>query len=255
MPRWARITITLAAVFVTCLVYAIFFGAQTISMLEVRHMASKAPVIDRVPVPLQDLSVSQATGTKLSYFGYSLEILWNDVDPTRGKIWTNRVVVAFKSGNAMMLTSVPGNDFVNGIATSLHVTPEKLREGFGDQVRSDYAFKTLILNVTPKWITFRRTWRQCTSISMLLMFKAVMLPSQDIDLFSFQTKDFKGFQFGDPKRRPPRIAVELYSDQGELEFYFFQTQGGKAPAISQADLNRIIHTIHKEPSSPALGGN
>lgn len=137
MGKWVRIAIVLAAMVITCLVYVVLFGAPTISMLEVRHMASKAPVKDRVPVPLPDLSVSQATGTKLSYFGYSFEIPSNDVDPTRGKTWTNRVVVAFKSGNAMMPTSFPPSDFVNGIATTFHVTPEKLCEGFGDQVQSE----------------------------------------------------------------------------------------------------------------------
>lgn len=89
---------------------------------------------------------------------------------------------------------------------------------------------------------------------MLLVFKAVMLPSQDIDLFSFKTKDFKGFQSGDPKRRPSKMALELYSDDGMLEFYFYQKPGEQVPAITQADLNRIVETIHKERASTALGG-
>jgi hypothetical protein len=50
-----------------------FFGIQTFCALEARNTARKLPVVSNTPVALSDLSISQAPGKKLSYFGYQFE--------------------------------------------------------------------------------------------------------------------------------------------------------------------------------------
>jgi hypothetical protein len=253
MRKWARVLLALGAVGAICVLYLLFFGYQTFSILEMRHYASKFPVMNKTPVALADLSISQTTGAKLSYFGYDFEVPWIDVDESNTKLMNNRVVIAFRSRNAIILSSTQPRDFINGVASTFSSSSEKLREGFGDEaVESDYSFKTLILDSTPRQITLSTPWRHCNTIGMLLMIKATMLPSPNLDLFSIQTDKFKGYQFGDPKIRPPTIVVELYSASGMLEFYFIQKEKGPALSITQGDLNRFVQSVHKEESSQVL---
>jgi hypothetical protein len=249
MTKRTRILISLGALALLCVAYLCVFGYQTYSIVMMHRYATRFPVLNNVPVALSDLSVSTAPGTRLSYFGYDFEVPWTDIDNDKSKLMKNRVVIAFHSGNAMMLSNVPKDDFVNGVAATFHLTPEKLRDDFSDQIRNDYSFKTLILNMTPSRITLTTPWRQCNSMGILLMLKAVMLPSADADLYSIRTPNFVGYQFGDPNRHPAKIGVELYSSDGMLEFYLFQKVSDVESSISQADLNRIVETVHKSPEN------
>lgn len=55
--------------------------------------------------------------------------------------------------------------------------------------------------------------------------------------------EFRGFQYG----RPPNASnlnVELFADSGSLDFIFGQKANGPT-VISQADINRILQTLHK----------
>src|SRR5258708_14270321 len=69
------------------------------------YAAKKAPPIARVvPTELTDHSVSSAPGARLLYFGYELEVPWNDIDELQTKFYpTNKaektkVDLRFRSG-------------------------------------------------------------------------------------------------------------------------------------------------------------
>jgi len=40
------------------------------------------------------------------------------------------------------------------------------------------------------------------------------------------------------------LSVRLFSDSSSLNFIFVQKAGGSA-VISQPDINRVLHTLHK----------
>jgi hypothetical protein len=65
-----------------------------------------------VPRDLEDGSISQVTGSKLSYFGYEFEVPWNDIDPALTKLYPklnpNRVVLTFRSGLQLAVTGDSG---------------------------------------------------------------------------------------------------------------------------------------------------
>jgi len=54
---------------------------------------------------------------------------------------------------------------------------------------------------------------------MLLMLKTTVLSglSADTGIFNIQNQSYRGFQLGDPKAHPRRVAVQLYSDEGSIE--------------------------------------
>jgi len=50
---------------------------------------------------------------------------------------------------------------------------------------------------------------------------------------------------GNPARRPKKMCLELYADDVEFEINIMQSESGPTPAITQAEMNRIIQTAHK----------
>jgi hypothetical protein len=45
--------------------------------------------------------------------------------------------------------------------------------------------------------------------------------------------------------RPKKMCLELYADDVEFEINITQNENGTTPAITQAEINRIIQTAHK----------
>src|SRR5439155_1410472 len=75
------------------------------------------------------------------------------------------------------------------------------------------------------------------------------VPWNDVDeaksgLIPVSNKAMIVFQFGRPANPSGEVSVRLFSDSSSFNFIFIQKAG--APAlISQPDINRILHTLHK----------
>jgi hypothetical protein len=106
-----------------------------------------------------------------------------------------------------------------------------------------------MLELTPSEITPFISRRQAISGRVLLIIKATSMPNASPGIFSIRIRDFKGFQFENPKMRPSRITVELFSSDGGVHVIFMQKAG--TPAISQAEINRVVQSIHKTPLQTA----
>jgi hypothetical protein len=246
MPRWLRILAGVAITIAVFLVLAGLFGYGTVTILETRHMAKQFPVIDKTPAPLTDLSVSPSAGRTFSLPGYTFALPWTEIDEAKSKVFKARLFIALPSGHAVIASSVPPMDFINGIQSNFRSTRENMGRAFGSQaVKSDYDFKRLILYTTRNHITLTTSWRRCTRINLLLVIKGIMVPGPDVDLYAIETKEMKGFQLGDPARRPRKMAIELYDDEGEIELIFGQWDSGPVPPITQPELNFVIRSIRK----------
>ena len=60
-------------------------------------------------------------------------------------------------------------------------------------------------------------------------------------IFSVQSREFNGFQYGDLKNAPGEIVDELYADNGKVEF-IFDRKDPRTMSISQSDITRVIQT-------------
>ena len=250
MPKWVRIWVRFGAVVVLSGIYLSFFGVQTFFILKAHQMARKVPTVAILPVELTELDVSKASGKKLSYLGYEFEIPWEDIDEKESHIAGNEVLIPFHSGNSILLHVVPAQDLIKELPLDQRRSRELFQQLHGEEVlNSDYALRKAILETTPGRITLLTSREDARSLSMVLAIKAMMAPLRDSVIYSIRSNDFQGFQFGAPQRRPKKMAVELYADDGELEFDFSQKQEGPTPAIAQAEINRIIQTTRKAPES------
>src|SRR5215472_5397336 len=151
MSRWKRGLMSFGIVVVACVTYAWLFGTQSFLVLEAHTVARKLPLVKRTPMELTDLSISQAPGMNLSYFGYEFEVPWIDIDREKTKIvGGNKAIIAFRSGNGLMVWSGPPHEFMNGLFEQLKIDQDTFRKVYGDEaLQSDYNFQRLILETTP----------------------------------------------------------------------------------------------------------
>lgn len=257
MAKWKRIIVTLAIAVVVGGIYLWFFGVQTMCALTVRYSYRNMPDVVKVPVALSDLSISNVPHRRVSYFGYEFELPWDDVDDQKDKTVAQIHVSVFHSGNAFWFSTFPPKNLVNEVMKTAALEPQGFRQLYGKEAsESDYSFESELLHITPREITPFVSRRQAVAGEMLLLIKAISMPKADSGIFAIRIPGFQGFQFENPESRPPRITDELYSNNGGIDIMFLQKADGSAPSISQAEINRVIQSIHKAPASAvALNGN
>jgi hypothetical protein len=231
------------------------FGVAALFVLETRYVGWKFPVVRKTPVELTDLSVSQAPGQRISYFGYEFDVPW-EIDQEKTKQTGKMELVAFRSGNALLFSKAAPKEFVRTFLSATKVNPDKVRNLWGEDVlASDYSLYRFILEATPPQVTLFTRREDAVRNSMLILFKGIMTPrGGESGIFRVRTDKFRGFQYGDPQARPKSLNVEIFADDGGLSFAFAQRGEGPASAITQAEINRVIQTVHRIPE-PALSAS
>jgi hypothetical protein len=124
-------------------------------------------------------------------------------------------------------------------------SPELFTRLYGpDVLSSDYALKKAIFQTTPSDITLLTSSGRAAGLSSVLIIKAIMPPTTDWAIYNIQTTGMRGFQLGDPIRRPKKMSLELYGDDVEIEVNIRQSASGPTPAITQSEINRIVQSVH-----------
>ena len=204
MSRRKRILVSLGILAVVGITYFWLFGIQTIFVVGAHNAARKLPFLNRTPVALTDLSISQAPGMKLSYLSYEFEVPWTDIDSEKIKIvGGNKVIIPFHSGNAFMMWSAPPHEFVNNVVEKMKLDRESFQKIYGAEVlQSDYSFMRLILDTTPSKITVSSTREQDVSQETLLMLKGMSLSLRRPGIRDFR-RQWKRVQWL-PVRKPTK---------------------------------------------------
>ncbi|HKW64752.1 MAG TPA: hypothetical protein VJN89_19520 [Candidatus Acidoferrum sp.] len=229
-----------------CASYLWFFGVATMFALEARYVGWKMPVVKKTPVELPDQSIVQVAGRKLAYFGYEFEVPW-EIDEAKSKQVGGMQLVAFRSGNTLLVSRIPAKEFVNDFVSMRKADPDGLRALYGEDVlQSDYSLKERIFETTPHKVGLLTPRSEAAASAMLLLIKGIMMPSGgESGIYRIRTGDFKGFQFGDPRSRPRSFDLEIHDEEGGFGFVFFQRQNGSEPPITQAEINFVIQSLRK----------
>lgn len=237
-----------SAIVIVCVGYLWFFGPQTFFMLQTRRIGRKIPIVNSIPVELKDSSISEAKGKKVSFLGVEFEVPWDNVDEERIRVVGNWAVIHFRSGNSVILCVEPPNGFIADLAKSKTPDPDLFKALFGpDVLRSDYTLHKAIFETTPSQVTLMTPPNRAAGLSMVILIKAIMPPSTDWAIYNIRSKSFKGFQLGDPVRRPKKMCLELYGVDVHFEININQNMSSTTSGITQAELNRIIQTTRKAP--------
>jgi len=245
MPRWKRILTVLAILVIGGATYLWFFGPQTFFALQSRKWGRQIPIVKSVPAELQDLFINTERGQKLSFMGVAFDIPWDDVDEKKSRIVGSWALIFLRSGNSIILCVEKPKDFISFMSQKEIGSPELFTRLYGPNVLdSDYALKKAIFQTTPSDITLFTPSGKAAGLSSVLIIKAIMPPTTDWAIYNIQTTGMRGFQLGDPIRRPKKMSLELYGDDLEIEINISQAEKGPIPRITQPDLNRIIQSVH-----------
>ncbi len=248
MPRWLRIltwfgmAVSVTAIYVWC------FGVQTAIVLEERYSGRQYPGLWQAPVELTDTSISKSPGKRLSYFGCEFEVPWTDLNEQKTRLKGGWQTIVFHSGKGIVLTTFPAKERVSafvGLGQKVDAeTLRRLRILYGDEtLRSDYAFTRAILEMSPANISIFTPRKEAVRSMMMLLLKQFIAREADPGIYLIRTKDFRGFQYGNPQSRPSEIVDELFSDDERLEFTFPCRHKGSSTGISQAEINRVIQSV------------
>src|SRR5208282_379347 len=121
------------------------------------YAAKKAPALASViPTDLKDKSVSQAAGTKLSYFGYEFEVPWSDLDESQIKLYPKdkpgktKADLRFHSGLRLVFSVHSPREWVNELPREFSASPRDFESFFGrETMKSDYSFARTLYEFTP----------------------------------------------------------------------------------------------------------
>ena len=163
----------------------------------------------------------------------------------------NMVSLVFHSNLVLILHKVPQNEFLNGVLDEKQMINKKLLEQtYGkDAVQSEYALHKVILSTTPRNLTLAMPSDKLALVNEILIVKRLSTLSQaDKGIFWVNTKDFKGFQYGTPGVHADTYN-ELFSDSQTVELIMSSNARGCSASYSQADLNRILQTLHRVPDT------
>jgi hypothetical protein len=247
----------LIAVVVTLAVF--FAGVYWIAPVALSfYAARKAPPVARiVPTELKDKTVSEAPGTKLSYFGYEFEVPWSDLDETQTKLHPQNkpektmVVLCFRSGLRLLISAAPPREWAKQLA-EMAGNPQGIESIFGrETMRSDYSFVKTLYEFSPdKMHHWAFLQRGQIREEFLLSIKSIALSrSADTGIFNVQNQSYKGFQKGNPQSRQSEIEVELFSDEGGVDIILSQKDYQSPAGITQPEINRIVQSLRKAPQS------
>jgi hypothetical protein len=208
-----------------------------------RLEARKVPALKVAPLKLADYSVSNSSGTTLSYFGYEFDVPWNA--NFKQKVGKNLAEVQFESGQYVVFI-VPENQ--SGLLTEIvedhSLNMGNLRLVFGDLMkRSAYDQYGVLLNTTPEGIQAFGPRAEAVRGVTLLTIKAIAFgPGLESGAFSFDLPGKRGFQIGDPQKSK-RVDLEVFDTAGHhIEISCGPTNGNVR--FSQPELNRILTSIH-----------
>jgi hypothetical protein len=249
MSRWRRILLWSGTVIGIIAIYLWFFGYQTIAILGARYLARDQPILWKVPVELSDLSISKSPGGKLSYYGYEFEVPWNDLDEQITRPVGYAQFIAFHSGKAITFNTIPPKESLNATRKSLQPdekTDKPFRRAF-----SDYASVRAVLETTPNTVTLFTPRDEALRTLPRLLLKAITMGAMHADtgVFWLRTKEFRGFQYGDPRSSPHEIVDDLFVEDGRIEFTF--AKKSNAVGFSQSEINRVIQTVRRVPDHSA----
>ncbi|MFQ5897694.1 MAG: hypothetical protein ACE5JN_05540 [Candidatus Methylomirabilia bacterium] len=199
------------------------------------------PELYVLPERLQLPPDRQFVGTRVSYFGYDLEAPWTEIEGEDAR--TSVARIAFKSGHGIIVFNP--EESVDLIAEFMNRNPdyaEQILSVFGhDATKSNYSLYRSILNATPHQLSIFMSKRDAARLSLLLILKRLLVVNAESGIYSFEYRDLRGFQFGNPARTN-RVIVHVFDDDKRLELVLFVTEDSGA-TLSQDEITHVIQTL------------
>ena len=230
-------------------VFLLFYASPLVFLVQTKRELRNSPEIWLVPRPLTSApSASPAAKSRVvSYFGYQFDSPTPEVKEERK---VEKVAVLSFSDCAGMVILEPQPK--GPLSSLMHQgSPDAARffeDAYGKEaVRSDYEFRRTILNMTPKNLSFFASPRQMARNSVLLTLKGGESQRFKNGLYSFDTREMRGFQEGNVTL-DDGVIIQAFDHQDHLLTLVVAAKPGKA-CFGQPELDRIIFSLRPVPAS------
>jgi len=231
----------------------IYFGPQTVAYWRLRPLVlspSDSPPRgwSSVPRPLTDTSVSPSEGTVLSYYGYRFEVPWTgrDKESNEGR-W---VKVSFKKGQAIRFTN-PAFFQDNPISGQVAHDPDYFRKAFklGPRESKYEQYKAVISTTPSQWSPFASR-REFARVRILLELKGLLFEHNVAapDIFSFETKGYRGFEFSGLSHDWQEVDLSLFDPTDRCFHISILGDARSGVRLTQSEINRVIQSFRPAPS-------
>jgi hypothetical protein len=210
-------------------------------------MNQNDPRLALIPQPLKDYTASLQEGMSFSQFGYEFQVPWKDLDRVRNL--KSLTMISFKSGKTVVLYDPKETlDRLKVMRDAATQEGKDLRVLFGSEVpASNYQLLNTILSTTPHHVSLLSPSNDLVRNSILLTFKRSELVNEPTCVYSIETQNLRGFQKGDPLRDEKATILDLFNERDQDLELWVATQKGASATVTQADINRIVQTLHPIP--------
>lgn len=232
---------------------ASYVGPPLMFFIIPRWEARKLPHINLTPKPLRDYTVSDAPATLVSVSGYQFEVPGKPTEKKRNEaggillleLESRKTILVFaKAGDGAGLLTELANDKSMSLGNWLRPVLGELLN------RSPYEQYAAILNATPSSIHPFGSRRDAIGGIELLMVKGIAPTSGIQDgIFSFGLPDRRGFQLGDPQKRPSTELDVFLANDHWVQILFGARVSG--PRFTQSELNRVLVSLRAAPTESA----
>lgn len=224
------------------IIFAVLFGVQTAAVFYFKKSQDEAPELYAVPRELQMRSEATSAGRRLSLFGYELETPWTAIEKENANQFF--IQVAFKSGKGVIVFNpAQAVDLIDEFRENNPEYADEMVSLFGrESMKSDYALYQSILNATPDQLSVFMSQRDTIRLSILLILKSMVMASFESEMYAFEYRDLRGFQFGNPARSDKVFVLIFDRNDRKVELLFFAPKDA-ATRLSQDEITHVIQNL------------
>lgn len=204
-----------------------------------------------VPRPLTDTATSIAEGTTLSYYGYTFEVPWKEIDKERNEGST--VEVRFKTGQVIKFNNPVYFDSDPISSFSSHLDQSTFRQAFSTGLhQSKYQQFEAVISATPSQLSPLLSHTDFARIRTLLEIKGLWFEHSAAasDIFSFETTDYRGFENSGLPHGWQNVVLHIFDKRDQHWFTILIACDDRSGVkLKQAEVNRVIGSFREAAKS------
>jgi len=238
-------TIRIAATIIIA-IFLYFYARPIGFMLLTKWQIRNEPELWIVPTPLPTGVSEPSAGRTFSYLGYDFESPWAEVKLE--KKYQSIATVYFSDGEFISISTGP--DLTGAMQERSTKRRAALQDAFGPGVmESNYRLRSSILYSTPSDLRLFSSPREMVAKSVFLVLKPISVLNAKTGLYSFQSKWLRGFEKGAPGQANP-VAIDAFDEKDREIDILIGTQLRTNGTVSQADINRVLFSLHPAAAAP-----
>jgi hypothetical protein len=226
--------------------YSVFYGLQTVTVINTRHWGTVEPSLYETPHDLDLKSTPAAQSTHLEFYNYQCDFPWKG--PAQTEVGEDATDFKFSSGEFVRVY-LPESQSDN-LKTFKGDTPEEQRRidnAFGEHpFDSNFDLYSAIYGASPAQVSPFLSRGETQHVSALLVWKLnydMILPG---GVFRFDSGPVRGLQFGSPNVAHAVVLRAFGVQDRQFEFLILMRAGASAK-LQQNDINLIISSLKPIP--------